>query len=143
MNAVTELACFIVIKAQYEPRCAYGRSLGWIAPELKDAGLTLLEDHTDDERPARTWVGVVDGPTFRHFAKAWRLNDESDRASSCHVTYNSHQAERSYVLDGMNWEIGGESPIICVSLRVFPIRTAMITRSARTGAPRARAPRRR
>jgi hypothetical protein len=35
---------FVVIHAQYEPRLRYGRSLQWIAPELKEGALDLCED---------------------------------------------------------------------------------------------------
>jgi hypothetical protein len=113
---------FIVITVQYERQPGYGRSLGWIAPELEDAGLTLLEDQTDDVRPSRKWAGIVDGSTFERFATAWRLRDETSGPSSSPRTRDGPHLARSYAFDGMNWERGGESPIVYVSLHVFPIR---------------------
>ena len=62
----------------------------------------MTEDHTDLMRLSRTWAGIVDGPTFKRFADAWHLND-----APCGRTF-----------DGMNWEIGGQSPIVYVSVDV-------------------------
>jgi hypothetical protein len=92
----------ITIKVEYERDLHRGRSLTWIAPELKDARLTMTEDHTDGPSPSRTWAGNVDGPTFKRFADAWHLDDTT----------------RKRTFDGMNWEIGGHSPIVYVSLSV-------------------------
>ena len=113
---------FIVIRAQFERQPKHGRALAWIAPELKDAGLKMLEDRTGDVRPARTWAGIVDASTFERFARAWRLRDETAERSSCTPAQDGHHPARSYAFDGMNWESGGESPIVYVSLHVFPIR---------------------
>jgi hypothetical protein len=110
---------FIVISAQYERQPGYGRSLGWIAPELEHAGLIMLEDRMDDVRPSRTWAGIVDGFTFERFAKAWHLHDETAEQSSSSAIQDGQHHARSYVFDGMNWERDGESPIVYVSLHVF------------------------
>jgi hypothetical protein len=96
---------YITIKAAYED-LHHAPSLRWIAPELKDAGLTMTEDHTDVLRPLRTWAGIVDGPTFNRFADSWHLND----------------APRGRTFDGMNWEVGEQSPIIYVSVDVGVVR---------------------
>ena len=93
---------YITMKAVYDRDLHCGRSLTWIAPELKDAGLTMTEDDTDGLSPSRTWAGIVDGPTFKRFADAWHLND----------------ATPARTFDGMNWEVGGESPIVYVSVDV-------------------------
>jgi hypothetical protein len=104
----------IIIKVQYERWPACGWSLRWIAPELKDAALTLVEDEMDDETPSRTWTGIVDGPTFERFAKAWHLLDGTD----------ARDPAGFYVFDGLNWETDGESPIVCVTLNVFGHQSA-------------------
>ena len=83
----------IIVKVQYERSPASARSLRWIAPELEGAGLTLVEDQIDDERPSRTWTGTVDRPTFERFAQAWRLRSDGDE----------HGLRGFYVFDGMNW----------------------------------------
>jgi hypothetical protein len=75
--------------------------LTWIAPELRDAGLEVTDDQLDQATPSRSWAGVVDGPTFKRFARAWRLDD-------------AERSPRTYVFDGMNWEAAGASPIVHV-----------------------------
>jgi hypothetical protein len=82
----------------------------------------MLEDRTDNVRPSRTWAGIVDGSTFERIAKAWGLLDAADVPSSSTATQDGPHLARSYVFDGMNWERGGESPIVYVSLHVVPIR---------------------
>ena len=60
----------ITITVRYDRQPRYGRSLQWIAPELKDSALTMTEDQLDDPTPSRTWAGLVDGPTYERFAEA-------------------------------------------------------------------------
>jgi len=108
---------YITITVQYDREPRYGRSLEWIAPELKDSALTMTEDQLDDPAPSRTWAGLVDGSTYEHFAHAWRLKDTGDTTSRTPGDDRDH-ATHTYALDGMNWESGGESPIICVSVEV-------------------------
>jgi hypothetical protein len=107
---------FIVIKAVYERQIQYGRSLEWIAPELHDAGLSLIEDHADEPSPSRTWAGILDAPTFRRFADAWHLHDQVDEPVVAEA--DGHPAAHTYTLDGMNWEDRGESPIVYVTVDV-------------------------
>ena len=68
---------YITITVQYDRDPTYGRSLGAIAPELKNSTLTMTDDHIAGPRPSRTWAGMVDGPTFERFARAWRLPGRS------------------------------------------------------------------
>jgi hypothetical protein len=109
---------YIVIKVAYDRHPSYGRSLAWIAPELRDAGLTLTEDHSPEPSPSRTWEGFVDGATFQRFADAWGLHDTPHERTSGRASEAGHLPGRAYTFDGMNWEIGGESPIVCVSVFV-------------------------
>ena len=109
---------YITITVQYDRKPGYGRSLEWISPELKDSALTMTEDQLDDPAPTRTWAGVVDGPTYEHFAQAWRLPEDTDEATSRRPGDHRDPVTHAYALDGMNWESGGESPIICVSVEV-------------------------
>lgn len=115
---------YIVIKVEYDCHSGYGRFLEWIAPELRDAGLTMTEDHNDEPRPSRTWAGIVDGPTFERFADAWRLDATPYKRTLGLVTEAGELALSTcaYTLDGMNWETGGESPIVYVSLLVGVMR---------------------
>ena len=99
---------YITIRAAYEQDLHHGPSLRWIAPELKDAGLIMTEDHTDVMHPSRTWAGIVDGPTFKRFADAWHLND----------------APRRRTFDGMNWEVAEHSPIVYVSVDIGVVPNA-------------------
>jgi hypothetical protein len=97
----------IIISVAYEPGAS--RSLRWIAPELKDADLTLIDEHTRP-RPSRTWSGIVDGPTFEHLANAWHFHDRP--------TSDGQPGTHTYTFDGMNWETEGESPIVSLTLTV-------------------------
>jgi len=110
---------YVSITVHYDRRPRYGRSLEWIAPELKDSALAMTEDHLGDPTPSRTWAGLVDGPTYQQFAQAWRLPKDTDETNSSRDGDDRYLATRTYTLDGMNWEAGHESPIVCVSLRVM------------------------
>jgi hypothetical protein len=109
---------YIVIRVAYDRHPSYGRSLAWIAPELRDAGLTLTEDRAAEPSPSRTWEGLVDGATFQCFADAWGLDHKSHERTFGLVPEAGHVPMNAYTFDGMNWAIGDESPIICVSVLV-------------------------
>jgi hypothetical protein len=109
---------YITITVQYDREPKYGQSLEWIAPELSDAALTLTEDHLGDPRPSRTWAGLVDGPTYDQLAEAWRLPSDLDQTSSQRAGDDRDLVTHPYTLDGMNWESGEQSPIVCVSVQV-------------------------
>jgi hypothetical protein len=113
---------YIVIRVAYDLLPSYGRSLGWIAPELRDAGLMLTEDHCAGLSPSRTWEGFVDGATFQRFADAWGLHHMPHERTSDVIRGAGHLAMRAYTFDGMNWEIGGESPIVYVSVLVGVVK---------------------
>jgi len=116
----------ITVTVWYERRSAHARSLEWIAPELGDAHLTLVEDQAESERPFRTWTGLVDGPTFERFARSWRLEDSTGSGpDSSNHNQNASQVPRSYEFDGLNWEADGESPIICVTVQVSDLQGAV------------------
>ena len=110
---------YITITVRYDRQPRYGGSLQWIAPELKDSALTMTEDQLDDPTPSRTWAGLVDGPTYERFAEAWRLPKDTGDTTSQTAGDDRELVTHSYTLDGMNWEAGNESPIICVSLQVM------------------------
>jgi len=109
---------YIVIKVAYDRHVSDRRSLAWIAPELRGAGLTMTEDQAVELSPSRTWEGFVDGATFQRFADAWGLHDKPHERTSGFVPDNGHLAMRAYTFDGMNWEMGGESPVVYVSVFV-------------------------
>jgi hypothetical protein len=108
---------YVVLKVVYD-RPAYERSLERVAPELREAGLTIVEDRAREPQPFRTWAGVVDEVTFRDFADAWHLDRKAARPGLTCVPGNGWLATRSYTFDGMDWEANGESPIVYVSLTV-------------------------
>jgi hypothetical protein len=109
---------YIVIRVAYDRHPSFGRCLAWIAPELRDAGLTLTEDHAAGPSPSRTWEGFVDGATFQRFADAWGLRGKPHELTSGPVPGAGHLAMRAYTFDGMNWEMGGDSPIVYVAVVV-------------------------
>jgi hypothetical protein len=111
----------LIITVHYEPAFRYGHSLAWIAPELRTAGLRLINDRLSDPDPSRTWAGLVNRATFDDFADAWRLphicgtpQPTGDQAG--------HATAYDFAFDGMNWERDGASPVVYVSVRVtvFP-----------------------
>ena len=110
---------YLTITVHYDGRPRHARSLEWIAPELKDSALAMTEDHLGDSTATRTWAGIVDGPTYEQFAEAWRLPTDTDETNSCRDADDRDLATQTYTLDGMNWEAGHESPIVCVSLQVI------------------------
>jgi hypothetical protein len=105
----------ITLTVHYDRASHCERSLRWIAPELRHAGLTLIRDRPDDHPPSRTWAGYLDNATFHEFAEAWEPPAEivtPDRAND-----DAFQPSvRTYTLDGMNWETNEASPIVCVTL---------------------------
>jgi DNA-binding NarL/FixJ family response regulator len=62
----------------------------------------------------------VDRPTFERFADAWHLHADADEPSM--VTEHEHLATHIYTVDGMNWEAGGGSPIVYVTVEVAVVR---------------------
>ena len=118
---------YIVIRVAYDRHPSYGRSLAWIAPELRDAGLTLTEEHSAGMSPSRTWEGFVDGATFRRFADAWGMHHMPHVRTFCLVPEAGHVPMRAYTFDGMNWETGGESPIVYVSVLVGVVNSGYRT----------------
>ena len=80
----------------------------------------MTEDHAAEPGPSRTWAGIVDSPTFERFADAWQLHAEADEPSA--VTEHEHPATHIYTFDGMNWEDGGESPVVYVTVEVAVVR---------------------
>lgn len=110
---------YVTITVHYDRQPRYGRSLQWIAPELKDSAVTMTEDHLGDPTPSRTWAGLVDGPMYERFAEAWRLPEDTDETDSQSACDDRDLVTHSYTLDGMNWEVGNASPIVCVSLQVM------------------------
>jgi hypothetical protein len=104
---------YITITVRYDREPKSGRSLERIAPELKGAALRMTEDHLGDPTPSRTWAGLVDGPTYEQLVNAWRLPTDADEAGD-----DRDPVTHTYTLDGMNWEAGSVSPIVCVSLQV-------------------------
>jgi len=107
---------FVIIKVVYNGHARYAQSLEWIAPELKDAALSLIEDHTAGPSPSRTWAGIVDAPMFERFADAWHLHDETNEPPLDNA--DAHPTMRAQTLDGMNWEADGGAPIAYVTLHV-------------------------
>ena len=108
---------FVILTVAYDRRAGGGPSLESIAPELKDASLSLIEDNHHGWNPSRKWAGLVDGPTFDRFADAWHLPDENDEPASGNA--DGHPTTHAYTLDGMNWETDGQSPIIFATVEVW------------------------
>ena len=89
----------VILAVDYEPGATHAqRSLGWVAPELVGAGLTM----TDDMLGVRRWAGFIDGDTYESFVDSWGGDAQL-------ATYR-------HTWDGMEWESGGSSPIVWASL---------------------------
>jgi len=90
---------YLTLAVEYEPHATDAqRSLGWLAPELVDANLTI----TDDVPGVRRWAGVIDGDTYERFVDSWGGEP--------------HIPDYRHTWDGMEWEAGGSSPIVWASL---------------------------
>jgi hypothetical protein len=70
--------------------------------------------------PSRTWAGEVDGRTFERFARSWGLTQKDEGVSAWEAGDGKDETSYARTYDGMNWEAGGESPIISVSVHVWP-----------------------
>ena len=101
----------VVIGVAYDRRPAYGRFLEWIAPELRDAGLTMTEDHSDEANASRTWPGVVDGATFARFADARRLDAKPHDRTLILATEAGDLDMRAYTSIRRD-ELGGQRGIV-------------------------------
>ena len=108
---------FILLTVAYERRAGRTPTLEYVAPELKDAGLTVIEDNHHGWNPSIRWAGLVDGPTFDRFADAWHLPDANDGPASSHAA--GQPAMHAHTLDGMNWETRGDSPIVFATVQVW------------------------
>ena len=108
----------IAITVRYEPRVDHGTSLASIAPELRGARLALVHDKLNDPMPSRTWAGPVDAQTFERFAQLWGLDRKNQDSSSSEPDDDKDKTSYTRTYDGMNWEVGGQSPIISVSVQV-------------------------
>jgi hypothetical protein len=108
---------FIILTVAYERHLGHGPSLAWIAPELADAGLSLIEDNHHGWNPSCRWAGLVTGPTYDRFADAWHLHDATHEPTSGNA--GDHPTMRAHTLDGMNWETQGESPVIFATVQVW------------------------
>lgn len=108
---------YIIITVVYERHTEYAQALEWIAPELSNARLSLIDDHAEEPSPSRTWAGIVPASTFNRFAHAWQLPEASSKPTSGNT--DRHPATRVYTLDGMNWDAGGQSPIVSVTVQVL------------------------
>jgi len=90
---------YVILTVEYEPTATKAqRSVGWLAPELVDAGLTM----TYDLLGRRKWAGLIDGDTFERFVASW--GGDADLANYRHTW------------DGMEWEADGSSPIVWASI---------------------------
>jgi hypothetical protein len=90
---------YLILAVEYEPDATDAqRSLGWVAPELVDAGLTM----TADMLGVRRWAGVIDSDRYERFVDSWGGD--------------AHLANYRHTWDGMEWEAGGSSPIVWASL---------------------------
>ena len=90
---------FVILAVDYEPDATGAqRSLGWVAPELVHTGLTMIKDMLG----VRKWAGVIDHKTYERFVESW--------GGDAHLTNYRH------TWDGMEWEPGGSSPVVCVTL---------------------------
>ena len=107
-------ARYVIVEAAYEADATNPeRSLRALAPQLADAGLTMITDS-----PAlRKWAGVIDGHTYARMADAWAL-DRKPGTNHLMVTEYGELTCHAYTWDGMEWEGNGSSPVVWMRLRV-------------------------
>ena len=107
-------ARYVIVEAAYEADATQTeRSLRALAPELADAGLTIITDS-----PAlRKWAGVIDDDTYARMADACAL-DRKPGTNLLSVTECGELTCHAYTWDGMEWERNGSSPVVWMRLQV-------------------------
>ena len=111
---------YVTLRVAYEPDTTNPeRSLGWLVPELVDAGLALTEDAPTE----RIWSGAIDQESYARLAEAWDLEN---RANGLYTGEHGPRECQVYTWDGMEWERAGVSPIVWVELEVSePVGTEL------------------
>ena len=105
---------YVIMAVEYEPNAKDAeRSLGWLVPELWDAGLTMAED----TEAVRKWTGTVDRDTYCRFADGWDLRNKPDQPSLMQTEHGCLAGHR-YTWDSMEWELSRWSPIVWMSIEV-------------------------
>ena len=112
---------YVILVAAYEAEAGdWWRTLGWLVPELVDAGLTVVEDTPG----SRKWAGAIDGDTYARFAKGWGLENKPSEANLSMPGTPVGLASYSYTFDGLEWQSGGSSAIVWMRLTVSePVKT--------------------
>jgi hypothetical protein len=112
---------YVILVAAYEADAGdWARSLGWLVPELVDAGLTVIEDTPG----SRKWAGVIDGDTYARIAEGWGLENNPSEADLSISGERAELASYSYTFDGLEWESGGSSAIVWMRFTVSePVNT--------------------
>lgn len=120
-------SAYIILDVEYDPATDYGRSLAWIAPEIsEEPGLTMTEDTTEDEYdldagdyPNRKWAGVISRRSYDALAASWSLDPEDSEANLGMLTEYGLLPGLRFNFSGMDWNVGGETPIAYASLSVM------------------------
>jgi hypothetical protein len=103
---------YVITTGEFEPDAKDAeRSLGWLARELDDAGLTM----TEDTEAVREWAGVVDGDTYARFADGWGNKPDQPKLMQ---TEHGCLAGHRYTWEDIEWELSGWSPIVSMSIEI-------------------------
>lgn len=95
--------------------------LDWIAPELEGAQMSLTTDEAGPEGSwERVWSGLVSEDTYQRLAKNWSLDEADSEPNLGILTEYGHLESLHFDFDGMDWNVGGITPIIHATLRVSP-----------------------
>src|SRR5258708_5218708 len=98
--ALVMITRYIILDVTFNPETEYGRELAWIAPALKDSGLTMTEDldagEGEGEYPSRKWAGEIDSDTYDALNRDWSLDEQVPEPNLGMITEYGHLASEAY-----------------------------------------------
>jgi hypothetical protein len=114
---------YVILDVDYQHD--YGRELAWIAPALVgQPDLNLTEDHESEYEDLgatwhRKWSGVITDAAFRALVDDWAIDlDRGDGANLGMITEYGLLPAINFDFSGMDWNVGGMTPIFCATLSI-------------------------
>jgi|SRR5690348_6691062 len=109
---------YIILEVEYSSIVHYGRSLGWLASALKDSRLKITEDMENAHGHVihRKWAGYVTAEEWDRLASEWSISFADSVPNMGMLTEEGFMESYAFNWGGMDWNVGGETPIDYVSL---------------------------
>lgn len=100
--------------------------LGWLAPTLEDYPIQLTEDGLSEyvgegfATYHRKWAGIITEAKWNELASDWSLEPSDSEPNMGILTEYGWMPSDSWNLEGMDWNVGGSTPIAFASVRISP-----------------------